>query len=104
MVFVVSPLRQAYIVQYSLVFSPHDTRCFANKTSLFKRRIIHFLCKCLSTNLVMAQKGHPHHIFLRQALTVATLLSCAQLQGLVYLQEPVALQAHQNIRESDDEA
>ena len=43
----------------------------------------------------MAQKGHPHHVFLRQALTVATLLCSAQLQGLVYLQDPVALQAHQ---------
>ena len=58
-----------------------------NKTSLFNRRIIHFLCKCLSTNLLMAQKG--------QALTMATLPCCAQLQRLVYLQESVALQAHQ---------
>ena len=43
----------------------------------------------------MAQKGTPHHVFLRQALKVATLLCSARLQGLVYLQEPVALQAHQ---------
>ena len=65
-------------------------------TSLLDRGIIHSLCRCLLINLVMAQKDLPRQVSYRQALTVVTLLCCAQLQGPVCLQEP-APQVHPGV-------